>query len=141
MLQWISEWMSSFYLYFLGKWKRKSLSHAWLFTTPCTIYSLWNSSSQNTRVGSHPFSRGSSQTRDQNQVSHIAGRFFTSWDTRGTLLGEYLTQSFYYMPNGNDLKRCLIIMLLISWWLHIWTLTGHIWIKFYGCIPNSSFIT
>ena len=29
-----------------------------------------------------PFSRGSSQCRDWTQVSHIAGRFFTMWDTR-----------------------------------------------------------
>ena len=29
-----------------------------------------------------PFSRGSSQSRDQTQVPHIAGRFFTSWATR-----------------------------------------------------------
>ena len=29
-----------------------------------------------------PFSRGSSQLRDQTQVSHFAGRFFTSWATR-----------------------------------------------------------
>ena len=29
-----------------------------------------------------PFSRGSSQSRDRTQVSHIAGRFFTSWATR-----------------------------------------------------------
>ena len=29
-----------------------------------------------------PFSRGSSQPRDRIQVSHIAGRFFTSWATR-----------------------------------------------------------
>ena len=29
-----------------------------------------------------PFSRGSSQPRDGTQVSHIAGRFFTSWATR-----------------------------------------------------------
>ena len=29
-----------------------------------------------------PFSRGSSQPRDQTQVSLIAGRFFTSWATR-----------------------------------------------------------
>ena len=29
-----------------------------------------------------PFSRGSSQPRDQTQVSHITGRFFTSWATR-----------------------------------------------------------
>ena len=31
-----------------------------------------------------PFSRGSSQPRDQTQVSCIAGRFFTSWATRET---------------------------------------------------------
>ena len=30
----------------------------------------------------YPFSRGSSQPRDQTQVSHIAGRFFTSRATR-----------------------------------------------------------
>ena len=29
-----------------------------------------------------PFSRGSSQPRDQTQFSRIAGRFFTSWATR-----------------------------------------------------------
>ena len=29
-----------------------------------------------------PFSRGSSQPRDQSQVSCIAGRFFTNWGTR-----------------------------------------------------------
>ena len=29
-----------------------------------------------------PLSRGSSQPRDRTQVSHIAGRFFTSWATR-----------------------------------------------------------
>ena len=30
------------------------------------------------------FSRGSSQPRDQNQVSCMAGRFFITWDTRET---------------------------------------------------------
>ena len=29
-----------------------------------------------------PFSRGSSQSMDQTQVSHIAGRYLTSWATR-----------------------------------------------------------
>ena len=29
-----------------------------------------------------PSSRGSSQPREQTQVSHIAGRFFTIWATR-----------------------------------------------------------
>ena len=32
-----------------------------------------------------PFSRGSSQPRHWSQVSHIAGRFFTSWATREAL--------------------------------------------------------
>ena len=34
-----------------------------------------------------PFSRGSSQSRDRTQVSHTAGRFFTSWATREALRG------------------------------------------------------
>ena len=37
-----------------------------------------------------PFSRGSSQPRDQIQVSHIAGGFFTSWTTREAHLTYYI---------------------------------------------------
>ena len=32
-----------------------------------------------------PFSKGSPQPRDQTQVSHIAGGFFTSWAIREAL--------------------------------------------------------
>ena len=32
--------------------------------------------------GAFTFFRGSSQPKDQTQVSHIAGGFFTSWATR-----------------------------------------------------------
>ena len=39
----------SYSVYKKGKWK--SLSHVWLFATPWTIYSLWNSLCQNTGVG------------------------------------------------------------------------------------------
>ena len=35
-----------------------------------------------------PFSMGSSPPRDRTQVSHIAGRFFTSWATREVLILE-----------------------------------------------------
>ena len=35
-----------------------------------------------------PFSRGSSQPKDQTQVSHIAGRFFTSWSPRKAQYGK-----------------------------------------------------
>ena len=37
-----------------------------------------------------PFSRGSSQARDQTQVSWIAGRLFTVWATREVLVKKYL---------------------------------------------------
>ena len=49
---------------------------------PHGLYSPWNSPDQNTGVEAFPFSRGSSQPRDQTQISHIAGRFLTSWATR-----------------------------------------------------------
>ena len=42
-----------------------------------------------------PFSRGSSQPRDQTQVSHIAGGCFTSWATREA-----------HMYKGMALKGC-----------------------------------
>ena len=48
-----------------------------------------NSPGQNTGVGSLPFSRGSSQPRDQTQVSCIAGGFFT---IRATKEAPYLSR-------------------------------------------------
>ena len=37
-----------------------------------------------------PFSRGSSQPRDRTQVPHIAGGFFTSWNTREALWANHM---------------------------------------------------
>ena len=58
------------------------------------------------------FSKGSSQLRDQTQVSHIAGRFFTIWATREALSTRSLqtvshamkekygvTKSVYWAPD------------------------------------------
>ena len=45
-----------------------------------------------------PFSRGSSQTRDQTQVSCIAGEFFTSWATREA---EEYWSGLPYPPPGD----------------------------------------
>ena len=42
----------------------------------------WDSPGKNTGVGCCALLQGSSQPRDQTQVSHIAGRFFTIWATR-----------------------------------------------------------
>ena len=44
---------------------------------PCGLFSPQNSPGQNTEGVAFPISRGSSQPRDQTQVSHIAGGFFT----------------------------------------------------------------
>ena len=45
---------------------------------PHGLYSPWNSPGQNTGVGlAVPYSGGSSQPRNQTQVSRIAGRFLT----------------------------------------------------------------
>ena len=38
-----------------------------------------------------PFSRGSSPSRDQTQVSCIAGGFFTTWATREDLAGTQIS--------------------------------------------------
>ena len=51
---------------------------------PRRLHSPWNSPGQNTGVRSLSLLQGSSQPRDWTQVSCIAGRFFTSWATRGT---------------------------------------------------------
>ena len=48
-----------------------------------------------------PFSRGSSQSRDGTQVSHIAGKFFTSWDTREAPKQLYFNKNkwFFFFRN------------------------------------------
>ena len=60
------------------KWKL--LSRVQLSATVCTVHGILQARILQ-RVA-FPFSRGSSQPRDQTQVSPIAGRFFTSWATR-----------------------------------------------------------
>ena len=47
------------------------------------------------------FSRGSSQARDQTQVSHIAGRYFTRWASRES-------------PNNISIN-CIILVSSCSW--------------------------
>ena len=61
-----------------------------LFVTPWTVQSLEFSRPEYWSWVAFPFSRGSSQPRDQTQVSHIAGGFFTSWATRAQMLESAL---------------------------------------------------
>ena len=65
------------------KEKWKSLSHVRLSVIPWTTYTVHGIlQARMLDWVAFPFSRGSSQPRDQTQVSLIAGRFFTSWATR-----------------------------------------------------------
>ena len=66
------------------------LSHplmSWLFSTPWAVahqapLSMEILQARILEWVAMPSSRGSSQPRDQTQVSHIAGGFFTVWATR-----------------------------------------------------------
>ena len=60
---------------------------------PHGLYSPWNSPGQNTGMA-FPFSRGSSQPRDQTQVSHIAGGFSLPAGPPGKLVLEVIGKVF-----------------------------------------------
>ena len=64
--------------------KKACESHSVLsyFLWPHGLSSPWNSSGQNTGVGSCSFSTGFFQPRDQTQFSCITSWFLTSWATR-----------------------------------------------------------
>ena len=68
----------------------------------------------------YPFSRGSSQLRDQTQVSHIAGKFFTSWATREATgkeeanWGDVSCDVFINLIEGNLELGCLKKKVLVS---------------------------
>ena len=97
----------------VGMWVlRKSEMHVSDSLQPLGLFSPWNSPDQNTGEGSCFLFRGSSQPGDQTQVSHITGRFFTSWATREALRPlddsikrhntHYFLGSFLHAPSGSD---------------------------------------
>ena len=59
------------------KWK--PLSRVQLFVTPMDYTAHGILQARILESVAVPFSRGSSQSRDQTQVSHITGGFFTNW--------------------------------------------------------------
>ena len=77
----------------------KSLSHV-QFCDPvdCRLLCPWDSPGKNTGMDASPFSRGSSQLRDQTQVSCIAGRFFTILH--------------HWLPSVGSFKICFICFLM-----------------------------
>ena len=103
------------------RFTRESESHSVVSASlgPHGLYSPWNSPGQNTRVA-FPFSRVPSQPRDQTQVSHNAGGFFTSWATGkpkntgvsslSLLQGIFLTQEL-----NRGLLHCRQILYQLSY--------------------------
>ena len=80
---------------------------------PHGLYSPWNSPGQNAGVVAFPFSRGSSQPRDQTQVSHIAGGFFASWTTREAHTESTLVKTYQpaHLKGVNFIVcKCISIM-------------------------------
>ena len=70
-------------------------------------------SRQEYRWGRIPFSRGSSQPKDQTQVSCTAGRFFTSWATREALGHGMCSLIFVAWTSECFLKTCSHLLALI----------------------------
>ena len=68
----------------ISEWKWKSLSRVWLCNPmDYTVHGILQA--RILEWVAFLFSRGSSQPKNQTQVSRIAGRFFTNWAIRETL--------------------------------------------------------
>ena len=83
--------------YLFDTWVSESISVVSDSLWPHGLYSPWDSPGQNTGVGSHSLSQGIFPTRDQTQVSHIAGGFFTSWAPREAQNVWVLGKSFHWL--------------------------------------------
>ena len=70
-----------------------------------------------------PFSRGSSQPRDRTHVSHIVGRFFTSWTTREAhlLLYSILKSRDITLPTKVRLVKAMVF-LVVMYGCESWTI-------------------
>ena len=87
---------------------------------PHGLYNPWNSPGKNTAVGSCFLPKGSSQPRDQTQVSHTAGGFFTSWATReaSPRILEWVAYSFSrgsFRPRNRTGVSCIAGRFFTTW--------------------------
>ena len=101
-------------------WKWKSLSHVWLFATPC-CHSPWNSPGQNTGVGSLSLLQGIFPNQGSNpglphcrqilyQLSHKgSSRILTGVGSLSLLRGIFLTQEL-----NQGLLHCKWILYQLS---------------------------
>ena len=92
---------------------------------PHGLYSPWNSLGQNIAVDSHPLSKWSSQPKDQTQVSHIAGGFFTSWATREASVDMSLSKLWEIVKDKE--ARCSAVHGITKNWIGLsnWATTNY----------------
>ena len=88
-----------------------------------------------------PFSRGSFQPRDWTHVSHIAGRFFTSWATREASMGRTTVISFLETEKNTVLKDFQMELYSLCQYSRLCqaVLSGYsslIWIPSFAPIPH-----
>ena len=128
-----AKWKKSGWKGYMSEWVSESHLVVSDSLWPHRLYSPWNSLGQNTGLPLFilpwriiPFSRRSSQPRDQTQVSRIAGRFFTSWATRGAWKGYILTYNFIFIMlwNYRDGKQVSGCQALKNEW-GIWLQKGN----------------
>ena len=107
---------------------------------PYELYSPWNSQAGILEQVAFPFSKWSSQSRDQTQISSIAGKFFTRWATRkpkNTGMGSlFLLQGLNW-----GVLHCRLILYQLSYqgrFGHRLGLLWH-WIAFLGREERSFF--
>jgi len=96
-----------------------------------------DSPSRNTGVGCHALLQGSSQPRDQTQVSHIAGGFFTFWATscfilklkgfffwshRFVIYVVSFNTLFLRYHEWSDVVYILLCFLVLYWGIHAYLL-------------------
>ena len=76
---------------------------------PHGLHSPWNSTGKKTGVGGHSLLQGIFPTQGSTHVSCIAGRFFTSWATRGACrYWQCLTAKALYHFSGSVIPfNCL----------------------------------
>ena len=104
---------------------------------PHGLYSPWNSPGQNTGVGNLSLLQGIFPTRDQTQVSCIAGGFFTSWASRELLLSTNKWCSLF-------LKFALAVTITLKLHIHLespyqydWTELSILTLKICGILLQS----
>ena len=73
------------------KWSEVKVTQSYLTLWDPMDCSPWNVQVRILECVAFPFFRGSSQPRDQTQVSRIAGGFITSWATREAQLNKKMT--------------------------------------------------